>query len=233
MAANITHDIYYSAEVQKAYIQKFNTLYAKIKARAGVKTLVKYLKNETDFFEAPASANERYHGRCKMGLLIHSCNTAEIACQLLYDIVGTECSTDLTNSILLAALFHDVCKTNFYFEKLKWRKDENDQWEPYMSYEIKDTLPLGHGEKSVHIIRKFVDLSDMEIAMIQYHMGHFQVTGVYYEINWENACIKWPTVPLLHAADLLAANTRDVAVETRTDDLYAAAKNLVLGGETT
>ena len=44
-------------------------------------------------------------------------------------------------------------------------------WQKVPTYNFEDPLPYGHGEKSVWIIMKYMDLSDMEAFAIRYHMG--------------------------------------------------------------
>ena len=56
-------------------------------------------------------------------------------------------------TIALVALLHDVCKVNFYTVEMRNKKnDATGQWEKVPYYAINDTLPYGHGEKSVYIL---------------------------------------------------------------------------------
>jgi len=41
------------------------------------------------------------------------------------------------------------------------------------SYKVVDQLPMGHGEKSVYIINKFMPLEDAEALAIRWHLGGF------------------------------------------------------------
>ena len=73
-------------------------------------------------------------------------------------------------SLAIAALLHDVCKTNFYKTEMRNVK-KNGVWESVPYYTIDDNLPYGHGEKSVYIISGFMRLTRDEAFAIRYHMG--------------------------------------------------------------
>jgi hypothetical protein len=47
------------------------------------------------------------------------------------------------------------------------------------SYKVKDEFPFGHGEKSVYLINKFMDLTDEEALAIRWHLGSFD-PGVHF-----------------------------------------------------
>ena len=44
-------------------------------------------------------------------------------------------------------------------------------WEKVPYFEFDDTLPYGHGEKSVYMITPFMKLTREEAFAIRYHMG--------------------------------------------------------------
>jgi len=81
---------------------------AKVIKREGLNKFLTYLKDDTDFFQAPAST--KFHGAHEAGLLLHSLT--------VYDIMKSiDEMLDLglpKESIAICGLFHDVCKTNFY-----------------------------------------------------------------------------------------------------------------------
>ena len=75
-------------------------------------------------------------------------------------------------SIAIAALLHDVCKTDFYAISFRNVKNEQTgQWEKKPYYTIDEKLPYGHGEKSVYIISGFMRLTRPEAMAIRWHMG--------------------------------------------------------------
>ncbi len=152
---------------KERFIQIFND---KI-SREGASELLAYLCSEScDFFTAPAST--RFHGAETGGLCRHSLNVYDCLCDFLSrrrmrEVYGVQYSDE---SIAIAALLHDLCKINFYrVESRNVKKD--GQWVSVPYYTIKDTLPYGHGEKSVYIASGFMKLTRDEAFAIRYHMG--------------------------------------------------------------
>ncbi len=164
--------------------------------REGMVNLIEFLKNKTDFFEAPAST--RFHGSFKGGLLEHSMKVYEILKQKAGD----------SESVRIIALLHDICKTNFY--KVDYRNAKNEQgvWEKVPYYTIEDTIPYGHGEKSVMMISEFIKLTPEERYAIRWHMGFTEPKELYTTIG--QAYKKYPIALLTHEADLEATYFYDI-----------------------
>lgn len=186
------------ASLKNRFIEIFN---GKIK-REGADKLLEYLQ-KSDFFTAPAST--RYHGACRGGLLEHSLNVYDCLVDILArprmkEVYGLEFSEE---SIAIAALMHDVCKVNFYKESLRNVKNEvTGQWEKQPYYTIEDSLPYGHGEKSVYIVNGFMRLTRDEAFAIRYHMGF---SGTEDVNNVGRALEKFPLAYALVCADMEAA----------------------------
>ena len=163
--------------------------------REGIEDLIEFL-NRTDFFEAPAST--RFHGCYKGGLLEHSMK--------VYEILKTK--TEDSDSVKIIALLHDVCKANFY--KVDYRNAKNEQgvWEKVPYYTIDDTIPYGHGEKSVMMISEFIRLTPEERYAIRWHMGFTEPKELYTTIG--AAYKKYPIALLMHEADLEATYFYDI-----------------------
>ena len=151
---------------------KFLELYNSNIKRGGADKLLDYLlSDKSDFFTAPSSS--RFHGSHEGGLVEHSINVYNC----LKDYLSREKTKTLYNmnysdeTIALVSLLHDLCKINFY--EVDYRNAKNDKgiWEKVPYYKINDTLPYGHGEKSVYIISGFMRLSREEAFAIRYHMG--------------------------------------------------------------
>lgn len=182
--------------------------------RPGLDSLLEYLEQKTDFFHAPSSVS--YHLNEEGGLVQHAVNVFECALTIYDQVIqpaiqkGTSPFTEEVDieSIAVSALFHDVCKTNIYKKKQKWRKDEYNHWESYDGYEIEDNFPFGHGEKSCLIISTFMKLKQCELLAIRWHMGMFEMTdvGSNGRFAYRAAMEKSPLVALLQAADMLSAN---------------------------
>ncbi|MBO5883988.1 MAG: HD domain-containing protein [Clostridia bacterium] len=151
-------------------VEKFIEIYNSCIKREGADKLLEYIKEKTDFFSAPAST--RFHGAYEGGLLEHSLNVYECLCDFVSrprfrDKYGFKFENE---TLAIAALLHDICKTNFYKTEMRNVK-KNGVWEAVPYYTIEDTLPYGHGEKSVYIISGFMKLTRDEAFAIRYHMG--------------------------------------------------------------
>ena len=150
--------------------EEFLSIYNGNIKRDGADNFLNYLL-KTDFFTAPAST--RFHGSHEGGLLEHSLNVYHC----LKDYLERDRTKQLyrmnysEETIALCALLHDVCKVNFYKTDYRNAKNERGEWEKVPYYTIDDTLPYGHGEKSVYIISGYMRLTRDEAFAIRYHMG--------------------------------------------------------------
>jgi hypothetical protein len=150
--------------------EQFTKIYKENIKREGADKLLAYLTDQSDFFTAPAST--RYHGSyegglCEHSLNVYSCLKDFMARPRMKEMYGISYSDE---SIAIAALLHDLCKINFYVPGTRNVK-ENGVWKTVPSYTINDTLPYGHGEKSVYILSGFMRLTRDEAFAIRYHMG--------------------------------------------------------------
>ena len=156
----------------------------------------------TDFFKAPASSN--YHGNYEGGLVEHSLNVYRNL-KMLHRLYESEIPYISKDSMIVAALLHDVCKINFYKSGTKnIKNEETGQWEKQSCYFIEDQVPLGHGEKSVIILQQYTTLTSDEIYAIRWHMGGFDDTAKSWAggLALSSAMGKCPLLALLHMADL-------------------------------
>lgn len=151
---------------------EFIQLYEEKIQRQGADKLLSWLCSESsDFFTAPSST--RFHGSYEGGLLAHSLNV--YAC--LQDYLSRPRTKELygmnysEETIAVVSLLHDLCKVNFYAVDYRNAKNAQGIWEKVPYYTIRDTLPYGHGEKSVYIISGFMRLSREEAFAIRFHMG--------------------------------------------------------------
>ncbi|MCC8122648.1 MAG: hydrolase [Oscillospiraceae bacterium] len=139
--------------------------------REGADILLDYLQNKCDFFTAPASA--RFHGSYAGGLCDHSLNVyhclrSYLAQERVQDLYGLAYPEE---SVAIAALLHDLCKIGCYKEGTRNVKGPDGKWQSVPTFNYEDTLPYGHGEKSVYIISGFMRLSREEAMAIRWHMG--------------------------------------------------------------
>jgi hypothetical protein len=172
--------------------------------RPGIDKLLRFLA-ETDFYTAPSST--KYHDTEPGGLLHHSLNVYGNLVRLNKVFEG-----DYPDDTLkIVGLLHDVCKADFYklsFRNVKHEEiQENNGWvkEPYIT--IEDQFPLGHGEKSVIILQRYLALTDLEIMAIRWHMMSFDDLHCTYagNIAITGASTKYPLIVLTHIADLSAS----------------------------
>ena len=171
--------------------------------RDGIENLIEFLE-KSDFFTAPAST--RFHGNFEGGLAEHSLKVYEILKHKVENnIKGIKTEEE---SIIIIGLLHDICKTNFY--KIDYRNAKNalGVWEKVPYYTIEDTIPYGHGEKSVMMISEYIKLTPEEKYAIRWHMGYTEPKEVYNTIG--AAYTKYPIALLTHEADLEATYLYDI-----------------------
>ena len=151
--------------------EEFIQIYRDSIHREGADALLDYLEHRSDFFTAPASA--RYHGAYAGGLCEHSvnvyrCLTAYLERERAKELYGLEVSGE---SAAIAALLHDVCKTGCYKAGTRNVKGPDGRWQAVPTFYYEDSLPYGHGEKSVYILSGFLRLTREEAMAIRWHMG--------------------------------------------------------------
>ncbi len=171
--------------------------------RDGADKLLEWLE-KSDFFSAPASTNR--HCCHEGGLCQHSINVYKRFVKLLENEYG-EGWTEIVSpeSVAIMGLLHDVCKVDTYKTDFRNVKDESGYWVKKPYYKIEDSLPYGHGEKSVYIISAFMKLTREEALAINWHMGEYDqrvkngggnlMSDVFY---------KYPICFFMHLADLTA-----------------------------
>ena len=165
--------------------------------REGIEELIAFLE-KTDFFTAPAST--RYHGCYEKGLVEHSLK--------VYEILKEKVRTSSINiqvdesSLIIIALLHDICKANYYKVDYRNAKNALGEWEKVPYYTVDDTIPYGHGEKSVMMLTEYIKLTVEEKYCIRWHMGFTEPKELYSTLG--QAYKKYPLALLTHEADLEA-----------------------------
>ena len=174
---------------------EFKDIVANTIQRDGIDDLMALL-DSTDFYSAPSST--RYHGAEPGGLAAHS-----IA---VYNRLKQKQTDETGETIAIASLFHDLCKCNFYKQTFRNVKNEvTGKWEKVPSYDIDDKFPLGHGEKSMFIIMKFMKLTDEEALAIRWHMGFSAVEQQFEKPSMARAMQIYKLVIKLQEADTEAS----------------------------
>lgn len=182
--------------------------------REGIDKLLDYLENKTDFFTAPSSTS--FHLNEDGGLCRHSLNVHDVAMKLVEHVYAPSVQLETApfseeislESLAIATLFHDLCKTKIYRKTERWRKNAEGRWESYSGYEIQDEFPFGHGEKSCIILGWFLRLKQDELLAIRWHMGMFEMgeQGSNTRFAFRSSLERSPLVVVLHTADMLSAN---------------------------
>lgn len=205
--------------------RRFEELLSSVE-RAGIDKLMGYIRNKTDFYKAPAST--RFHLACEGGLLQHSLNVYDCLVAKKESPIWKPILSGIPDdSLIIMALLHDLCKSNFYVEGTKnqktydqekvaaaepWQRKHDQMgdfiWETIKTYQIDDQLPLGHGEKSVMLIQCYIRLTMQEVMAIRWHMGFSEAKENYNAVG--QAMEKYPVVLALHEADLEATKILEV-----------------------
>jgi len=182
--------------------EEFIEIYRANITREGSDKLLDYLINKCDFFISPAST--RFHGSYDGGLAQHSLNVyhclkdylSRPRVKELYKMSYSE------ESIAVAALLHDLCKTDTYKRDFRNVKNDAGVWERVPTYRTEDDLPYGHGEKSVYMISGFMRLTREEAMAIRWHMGF---SGTEDNNLVGRALEKYPLAFALATADMEAS----------------------------
>ena len=187
--------------------------------REGIEYVIEDLEKD-GFFEAPASSG--HHLNIQGGLCQHSLNVCK-AGLMIWEGLKTLDPSGVNNakreSVIIATLLHDVCKTDIYKRTVKKRKNKLGQWEDSEGYRVsyKD-FPMGHGEKSViMLLCSGLERHDDEMLAIRWHMGAWGINMNSYEDqrNYDTARQKYPLCSIIQSADSLAA----AIMETTAEDL--------------
>lgn len=188
--------------------------------RQGLDDILERLE-QNGFFEAPSSAS--YHLNEPGGLCLHSLNVFDTAVTIYKHIAepailsGTSPFTSEVSmeSLAICTLFHDLCKVDMYHPSTKWKKSPEGRWVSYEGYDIHDNFPLGHGEKSVLLLYRYLHLTPNEMLAIRWHMGMFDMgeNGTPQRFAYYEAMTKSPLVAIVHSADMLASNLLEKTTE--------------------
>ena len=182
--------------------------------REGMEDVIERLE-EQGFFKAPASTT--FHLNYEGGLLEHSMNVCDMALELREMMLRKKegLSDSLPKeSVIIAALLHDVCKADVYKPAIKRQKNEHGVWCDVPGYDVDYRgFPLGHGEKSViWLLQNGLKLTTDEIIAIRWHMTAWDLPFQSPEMkgNLNAAKERCPLLPLIQAADGLAANILEI-----------------------
>ena len=184
-------------ELKKEYISIYNNNIH----RDGAKELLEFLI-KSDFFVAPASS--QFHSAFEGGLCYHSLKVYYRFKKAVINEYGDNYKDKVSDeTIAICALLHDLCKIDTFKVDTRNKKVDGN-WVQVPFYSVEDSLPYGHGEKSVYIISGFMKLSREEAMVINWHMGAFdaRVKGGGFGIS--EAYYRFPLACLFHTCDMLS-----------------------------
>lgn len=176
--------------------------------REGMENVIKHLER-LGFFVAPAST--KFHLNTKGGLMEHSWNVCKTALMLREQMITMkpELADKLPEeSVIIASLLHDVCKSNIYKDAILNRKNDQGYWEKVPGYEVDySSLPLGHGEKSVIMLLTLgLKLTKDEMLAIRWHMTAWELAfqSPEQKSNLQKAREIAPLCAIIQSADGLS-----------------------------
>ena len=177
--------------------------------RDGMESVIKHLER-LGFFVAPAST--KFHLNVKGGLMQHSwnvCNTALMLREQMIQMKPELAEKLPVESVIIASLLHDVCKSNIYKDAILNRKNDQGYWEKVPGYEVDySSLPLGHGEKSVIMLLTLgLKLTRDEMLAIRWHMTAWELAfhSPEQKSNLQMARDTAPLCTIIQAADGLSS----------------------------
>lgn len=190
--------------------QEFLEIYYDNIERDGAEELLNYLE-KTDFFTAPASS--RFHSNFEGGLCQHSINVYKRLLSLVQNEYGENWQKVVSpESVAIMGLLHDVCKVNNYVVEMRNVKVDGE-WVQKPYYKVEDSLPYGHGEKSVYMISGFMKLTREEAMAINWHMGAFDERARTNSAILKNVFKMYPNAFLLHLSDYMATYLDEETIE--------------------
>ncbi len=186
--------------IEEAKIE-FERIFTECIKREGADKLLEYIK-KSDFFTAPASY--RFHNNFDGGLCQHSINVYNRLKRIVINEYGENYTEKVSDeTIAICGLLHDICKVDYYGTEMRNVKVDG-VWVQKPRYVIHDSLPYGHGEKSVYIINGFMRLSREEAIAINWHQGGFDPRVKAGVFSFSDAYYNYPIAVLLNLADMQA-----------------------------
>lgn len=144
-----------------------------------VSKILDYLDN-SGFYEDPAST--RYHLSVKGGLARHSLSMYRETASIV-DRINEEMDSEIPDrSVIIACLFHDLCKAGKYSISFRNTKNDRGEWIQVPYYSVVDPKDrkdfYGHGSGSVILLMELgLELTRVEKEAILHHMGTTGISG--------------------------------------------------------
>lgn len=155
--------------------------------------------DELGFFTAPAST--KYHGAYEGGLFDHSLEVAKSLVELT-DKLGLEWARP--ESPYIVGMYHDLCKCDNYIINPYEDLGVNPQY----IFNPKIIIP-GHGDKSIIMLQRYIELTGEELTCIRWHMGAYETDTKMWDY-YGRAIETYPNVLYTHTADMIASKIKGV-----------------------
>lgn len=171
--------------------------------REGAEDLIEFME-EIGFFTAPASGGNHEHQ--EGGLARHSLNVMTMGEKFGVAAYGGEKYNEIKDSVVIAALLHDLGKCGDYGKQMyvpnfvqdgrptkaapeqKYKQSDKKPWKRNT-----ELLPLDHATRSVKLATLYIDLTEQEEYAIRYHDGLYETanygvkgneTELYMLLHW-------------------------------------------------
>lgn len=179
----------------------FEKVIQKIEFKRDPTKLIEWMA-ENGFFNSPAAKTN--HDAEEGGLFRHSMWMYESLCKM-NELLKNPYSKE---TLFYVAFGHDICKCGIYQPKEQWHKDEKGKWQSKPGWDHVDPFPVGHGEKSIIIMNRYVELTEEEMLAIRWHMGSFEIGASGYQTRkcFDDAWKLSPLPRMTHAADLMSVS---------------------------
>lgn len=178
-------------------LTRFNELYSEI-TRPGRDELLNHMR-EIGYFDAPASS--AYHLSRDGGLMEHSVNVTEILLKLANAIDAPY----TRETLIVVGLLHDIGKASYYgkpnYIENILKSGKRSDTKPYETN--KERVAIPHEVAALHIIPKFIELTEDEAFAILYHNGLY--TSIGYQLKGNESLLQI----ILHASDMVASRTEE------------------------
>ena len=212
-------------EIIEGNMQRYDALLKSVK-RDGIENLLAFLHQSTFYWDPAAVSHHSDYigGLCQHSLNVYDRLSSKFHASLTPSMDCAAAGSPVTDeNLIVAALLHDLCKIGTYDLAIKnvksydpevvererrtgarVQKDLGGQyvWTVKKGFVSADEQPLGHGEKSLDIVRDFIKVTDAEKYAIRWHMGFTEPKE-----NWKylgTTYKKYPLALYLSQADLEA-----------------------------
>lgn len=145
--------------------------------RRGIDRVINWLESGCDFFSVPASSV--YHNNCKQGLAKHSMEVFLVAYGMWMAKEEEFKKRYPKDSVIIAALLHDVCKKDVYYFGRGGALRVNEV-----------NKAKGHGKRSVDLLKEQgLVLTADEQKAIWWHMGRMNRLRLISLRNMKMRCL--------------------------------------------